>query len=162
MTNVERKVYPKWRATVRSGKIIIENDEAFQRHLIPYEGRDMIVIVRPYFKDRSRQEEKYYHAVVVEMIAEAMEITHDEAHNFLRSMFLKVEERSGDGKYRYERIMSTTELNDKAYREYWQKCVRWAALPTDPNGLGPDSGLELYISEPNEIDYESWNGIIRV
>jgi len=96
------------------------------------------------------------------MIAEAMEITHDEAHNFLRSMFLKVEERSGDGKYRYERIMSTTELNDKAYREYWQKCVRWAALPTDPNGLGPDSGLELYIPEPNEIDYESWNGVIRV
>lgn len=159
MASIEKKIYPKWRATAKSGRLVIENDEAFANHLVPYEGKDLIVIVRPFFKDRSRQEEKYYHSVVVEMVAEKMEITHDEAHNFLRSMFLRVEDRSSDGKYRYERIMSTTELNDKAYREYWQNCVRWAALPTEPDGLSQDSGLELYIPEPNEVDYSSWAGM---
>ena len=90
------------------------------------------------------------------MIAEAMSVEDQEAHELLKSLFLKREERSANGKFRYTRIMSTTELDDGAYREYWEKCMRWASLPTNPSGLSIDSGLELYIPEPNEVDYENY------
>ena len=103
-----------------------------------------------------KQEEKFYHAVVVSMVSDAMGITRDNAHNFLKGLFLKIEERSKAGKYRYERILSTTELSDKAYREYWEKCIMWAAQPTGPDGLNQESGLDLYIPYPNEVDYKNW------
>lgn len=54
------------------------------------------------------------------------------------------------------RVLSTTELSDIAYRDYWGKCVQWAVLPTKDEGLGVDSGLGLYIRLPNEVDFENY------
>jgi len=152
----ERKIYPKWKAVARGGRLYYDDEGRFSKHLIPYETKELQVIVKPYSKSRSRQEEKFYHAVPVRMVAEAMDISDQEAHELLRRLHLKTEERSKDGKYRYERIMSTTELNDKAYREYWEKCIHWAALPTKPSGLSQDSGLSLYIPYPREVSYKDW------
>lgn len=161
----ERKIYPKWRATIEFGKLKVDSGKDFANYLIPFNGKEMQVIVKPWTKDRSRQEEKFYHAVVVKMVAEAMEIERQEAHEMLKGMFLRTEESKivkrqtttgeKEFKIRYERVMSTTELSDKAYREYWEQCIRWAALPTK-DGLGPDSGLELFIPYPNEVDYQDW------
>lgn len=140
------------------GKVIFEDRKAFDQHLVPYIGHDhMELIVRPARKERSRQEEKYYHGVVCQKVAEAMGITRMEAHKFLASMFLRMEEKvvlPGGKTIRYWRVMSTTELNDKRYDEYiFQEIIPWAALATADEGLGPDSGLGLYIPLPNEVDY---------
>lgn len=164
----ERKIYPKWKATIQFGKLKVERGKDFANYLVPFKGKEMQVIVKPWTKDRSRQEEKFYHAVVVAMIAEAMEMERQEVHEMLKRMFLTIEESKiikrgwverikgeKEIKIRYKRVMSTTELSDKAYREYWEQCIRWAALPTK-DGLGPDSGLELYIPYPNEVDYQDW------
>ena len=86
------------------------------------------------------------------MVAEAMDIADQEAHELLKKLFLTIEETSPHG-FRYTRILSTTELSDKAYRDYWEKCVRWAAQPTLEDGLSVNSGLELSIPMPNEVDY---------
>ena len=152
----ERKIYPKWEATARGGRLYYNDEGKFSNHLIPYNGKRLQVIVKPYSKNRSRQEEKFYHAVVVRMVAEKMDISDQEAHELLRRLHLKTEERSKDGKYRYERVMSTTEMNDKAYKEYWEICIHWAALPTKPSGLSQDSGLSLYIPYPREVSYKDW------
>ncbi len=117
------------------------------------EGKTMHVIVKDIAKDRSRQEEKYYHAVVVRMVAEAMDIADQEAHELLKKMFLTVEEKTSTG-FRFRRVLSTTDLSDKAYRNYWENIIRWAAQPTDDEGLGPSSGLGLSIPYPNEMDYD--------
>lgn len=151
----ERKFHPKFRAIVRGTRIIYEDPRSFESFLVPMDGKDVEVTVKIPAKDRSRQEEKFYHAVVVRMVAEAMCVLDQEAHEFLKRMFLRSEEQTIQG-YRYERIMSTTELSDKAYREYWETCIRWAALPTRETGLGPDSGMELYIPYPNEVDYTDY------
>jgi len=157
-TPKENQIYPKWKVGVVNNLLIFQNQEAFDQHLIPYEGNlELELILRPIRKDRSRQEEKYYHAVVVKLVAEAMEITRPEAHDFLKGMWLKVEESKElpDGRtIRWERIKSTTELSDKEYREYWKQIQQWAALPTQDHGLAHDSGLELYIPDPNEVDYD--------
>lgn len=152
MSLKERKFYPKFTGKVERGKLYFQNREMFDRYLIPLEGKDIEIIVKPKSKHRSRQEEKFYHAVVVRMVADAMELMDEEAHQFLKSLFLRQEECSVTG-FRYERILSTTELEAKAYREYWEQCIRWAALPTDDEGLSQTSGLGLYIPYPNEVDY---------
>ncbi len=151
----EKKIYPKWEAEIKDQTVVFKNRDAFDTHLIPFEGKQVHVIVKDISKDRSRQEEKFYHAVVVRMVAEEMFITDQESHEFLKAMFLKVEEKTPGG-YRYTRILSTTELSDKAYRRYWEDCIRWAALPTLEDGLGPKSGLSLYIPMPNEVDYDDY------
>jgi len=146
----------KFTGRIKKGKLLLEDEEAFQKNLALMEGKEVILSIRELQKERSRQEEKYYHGVVVEMIADTMSIQHDEAHDFLRSLFLKTEESCilQDGTVlRYERIRSTTELDDKEYREYWNKCVNWAALPTE-DGLNINSGLGLIIPLPHEVDYD--------
>lgn len=150
----EKEIVPKWRIFVKDGKMTIQNKEAFSRYLLNFEGKEGTLVVRKPVKERSRQEEKFYHAVVVRMVAEAMEIMPQEAHEILKNMFLRVEETSPAG-FRYYRSLSTTELSDASYREYWEKIIRWASLPTGEDGLGPDSGLEIYIPYPNEVDYEN-------
>lgn len=152
----ERKIHPKWKAQANGGILYVEREADFRDYLLSLQGKDLQVVVKKYVKSRSRQEEKFYHAVVVRMVAEAMSIDDNEAHYFLKSLFLTEEVRAGNGKYRFKRTLSTTELDDKSYREYWEKCIRWAALPTNPAGLSEQSGLELYIPYPNECEWENY------
>jgi len=156
----EKKFYPKWRAQAKGTNLYFERDNEFRNHLIPLNNKELEVVVKPRVKHRSRQEEKFYHAVVVDMVAEEMNINKNLAHEQLSDLFLRREESttSTNGKktIRYHRTLSTTELSDTAYREYWEQCIKWAALPTKPSGLAQDSGLELFIPYPNEVDYMNW------
>jgi len=154
----ERKIYHKWKVNVRGGRLYYEDEGKFSQHLIPYEGKEMHVIVKPISKNRSRKEEKYYHAVVVRQIAEEMQCSDQEAHEFLKALFLTEEvSNTVNGRtIRFTRVISTTELNDKAYREYWDRCIHWAGLPTMDTGLSVDSGLSIYIPKPNEVDYSNY------
>ena len=156
----ERKVYPKFTATQYAGRLIIENNNSFNAYLVSLGNKQLDVIVKPKTKDRSTQENKYYYGVVVRSIAEFMCIDDHEAHEFLKGLFLTTTEQKeiADGKtIIYERVLSITELSDVAFREYWKKCVNWAALPTDEEtGLNITSGLGLYIPLPNEVDFENW------
>lgn len=153
MSLKEKKIYPAWDVTITGGKVVFDDREGFDRYLIAFEGKKKKLIIKDVSKDRSRQEEKFYHAVVVRYVAEAMDISDQEAHEFLKKMFLSIEERSPAG-FRYMRVMSTTELSDKAYSDYWKRIQRWAVLPTLDDGLGPESGLGLYIPDPNEVEYD--------
>lgn len=155
---VDRVVVPTWDIMVIDNQIEFKDLESFKKHLIPLEGRDNLQLtIKRKIKGRSRQEEKYYYAVPVKFVAEAMDITREEAHEFLKNLLLR-EETSimlGDGTFvRYERTMSTTELSDARYREYWKDVIQWAALPTEDDGLSRTSGLGIYIPDPNEVDWE--------
>ena len=155
-----KHIHPTWRAEVSDeGKLTIQERERFDRYVERYAGKDnMAVIVKPYRKSKSRQEERYYHAVPKMMIAEAMDMTPEEAHQFLCDMFL-TEEKSvtvNGQKMRYTRTKSTTELNDAEYHDFvFERVLRWASLPTG-DGLDQNSGLGLYIPLPNEVDYENY------
>lgn len=154
MSLKESQFWPKWPVKItESGKIEFENKDQWDNFKIPFYGKEMTLILKKRTKDRSRQEEKFYWAVVVQMVATEMEVTRESAHHLMAEMFLTTEERAGNGT-RYKRVLSTTELGDKAYRAYWEKCIHWAALPTADEGLSQDSGLNLFVPFPNESDYK--------
>ncbi len=156
MSKKENKFWPKWPVKIaEDGKVLFHDKEAWERFKIPFRGKDMDLILKHRVKERSRQEEKYYWAVVVRMVAEEMGIGRQEAHELMANLFLSVEEKTPAG-FRYKRVISTTELSDKRYDEYvFKECIPWAARPTEDDGLSEDSGLALYIPLPNEVDYEN-------
>jgi hypothetical protein len=162
----DKVIYPAWEVAIVQNKVVFKQREAFDQHLIPLEGKENLVLtIKRKVKPRSRNVEEYYHAVVVRMIAAEMGVFDQEAHEMLKDLFLKEEKRGelpGGKEYRYKRTGSTTELGDAAYMEYvFRTVIPWAALPTKPEGLGPDSGLGLYIPLPNEADWdgkEEWEG----
>jgi hypothetical protein len=75
------------------------------------------------------------------MVADEMAILPDEAHDFLKGLFLKVGVEVG-GK-RYEITKSSADLSIGDFEDYCEKCRQWAA-----NELG------IHILLPNEIDEE--------
>jgi hypothetical protein len=168
----QKEVVPVFKGDVsEDGKLYIKEREEFDTHLATqFAGQPVELTVRKPRKPRSRAEEKYYHAVVKKYVAEAMSIEDDEAHYFLRQLFLTVEETAERVVYektdkgyerkveliRYERVMSTTELSRKEYDAFIKKCRDWASLPTEDTGLSQTSGLSTYIPEPNEVDYDGW------
>lgn len=155
MSLSEKKFYPKWEVKVIGNKVVFKDRPGFDNHLIPLDGKDMHLVLKDISKERSRQEEKFYRGVVVPMIADEMCIPQQEAHEIMAKLFLTIEEQSPVG-YRFERVQSTTELSDKAYREYWNQCIRWASLSATGEGLTVNSGLSLYIPMPREVDYSNY------
>ena len=156
MSKKENKIWPIWTVTVGpQGEILFHDKESWEKFKYNFYGKDMSLILKNLVKDRSRQEEKYYWAVVVRMVAEEMSVSRQEAHNTMASIFLTVEERSPAG-FRYKRVMSTTELGDRRYDEYiFKECVPWASLPTGEDGLNAESGLDLFIPDPTKVDWEN-------
>jgi hypothetical protein len=156
----ERKIYPKFRAKVNGGRLYFEDEGLFSKGLFPYEGKEVDVIVKPPVKDRSPHEHKYYFAVPIPMIADAMGTSKEDAHELLTHMFLREFEchKNSEGKtVKYTRTLSITELSDKAFHEYvFEQVLPWAALPTLDTGLSKESGLELYIPSPNEADFSTY------
>lgn len=148
----EKKFYKNWDVVVSGRRVNFKDREAFDDHLVPLDGKEMVLVLKDKVKERSRAEEKFYRGVVVPMIAEEMGASLQPTHEMLAKFFLTVEEKTPAG-YRFSRVQSTTELSDKAYRKFWNDCIKWAALPTDDDGLSVDSGLSLYIPMPNEVDY---------
>lgn len=153
----ERKIYPKFVAQYKDGKLRIENSEEFFRYLIVFADRPFHLVPKKIHKERSRQEEKFYRGYILPAIAESMAIPEDEVHAMLAAMFLTEECRTDSG-YRYTRVLSTTELSDIAYRQYWERVILWAAQPTneEEGGLNQSSGIGLPLKYPNEIDFESF------
>ena len=127
---------------VRNGKLALENKEGFERTLQSYEGREVAVWLKPAEQIRTSAENRYYWGVIVRMIAEEMGIIPDDAHDFLKNLFLKVGvEKNGK---RWEIARSTATLSVNEFEDYCEKVRMWAA-----------SELETQIPLPNEIILET-------
>jgi ribosomal protein S25 len=72
-----------------NGEIRFEDKEKWEKNKANFTGKKADLILKKQVKDRSRQEEKYFHGVVCQMIAEEMGIAPQEAKEFLKELFLK-------------------------------------------------------------------------
>lgn len=129
---------PLFSATVRDGSLSIEERKAFRTYLSKLVGQRVSVSVRKWSDVRSRAENAYYWSVVVKMVSDEMGVTPDDAHEFLKSLFLKkgIEHK---GK-RWEITRSTASLSVAEFEDYAEKCRMWAA-----------SELGCAIPLPNEV-----------
>lgn len=128
--------HPIFFGTVVDGKLALEKPGQFKQYVAKLKGDVQLTITRRK-KLRTNAENSYYWGVVVAMVAEEMGLIPDEAHDYLKGLFLKmgVEVK---GK-RYEVVRSTAILSTEEFEEYVTKCRNWAGVE-----------LHIYIPEPNE------------
>ena len=124
--------------TVRDGKLSLYQKNKFNQEVSKNEGKEIALTLRPAELIRTTAENRYYRGVIVKMVSEDMGIIPDEAHDYLKSLFLKVGvEVSGK---RYEIIRSTTALTISEFEDYCSCCREWASVE-----------LNVVIPLPNEV-----------
>lgn len=125
---------------VKNGKLEMIDRDKFAKCLSSLKG-SVEISIGAVTKLRSENENKYYWAVVVKMIANEMGTLPDYAHDMLKQMFLK-NGYSFKGK-QYDYVRSTTSLSTKEFEDYLEKIRMWSA-----------SELECIIPLPNEVDLD--------
>lgn len=116
----------------KNGKFI-QNKNLILKALEALSGGKIMLTIQKAKKHRTSQQNRFYHGVVVVIVANCMHeagyvMTNEDVHDMLRVRFLKeticVNEETGDY---IERIKSTTELSTVEFMEYVQSIVQWVA-----------------------------------
>lgn len=136
-----KPILPLFYGMVRNGKLLLDKSEEFKACLASFEGKDVVVSVKKAEYIRTGAENRYYWGVIVRMVSDEMAIIPEEAHDFLKSLFLK-EGVEIKGK-RWEIIKSTASLSIGDFEDYCEKIRQWCA-----NEMG------LIIPLPNEISLD--------
>ena len=134
-------IQPVFGFTVIQGKLVLDNPQKFRVRLAPFEGKRGELTVRQPKKQRSLNENSYYHAVIVKMLSEFTGYETKEMHEILKWKFLRYEDDRG-----IERARSTTDLSTVEAEDYYERIRRWASMD-----------LHLFIPLPNECDITDYN-----
>lgn len=103
------------------GKFVLDSRDSFIARVHSLEGKRVELIVREYKAKRSEAQNRLYWGTYIPAIAEYCGYTHDEAHEALRQMFLKVE----TGKF--PTVRSTSSLSTAEFTDYLDRIGQLAA-----------------------------------
>ena len=139
-------------ARIAKGSFIIKEKEKFLEFLKKLEEKEVILSVEQKRKIRSNEQNRYFHGVIVKMIA--IETC---GEDFTESDFegikyaLKAEHLGTEpvhiGKKTWFKAKSTADLTTVEFEDLNRKCRQWAATMPEDGGLG------LYIPLPNEVTF---------
>jgi len=118
---------------------VLQVDARFDAWLSTLKGFDVDVIVRKKRKQRSSQQNRYFHGVVVKILTDDLwgDFDYEGMKAALAEKFLS----TLDEMHALKRIKSTTELSTVEWEEYMVKCRHFGDT------------LHIYIPFPNEVDY---------
>jgi hypothetical protein len=111
-----------FRGKIQGGRIQLEQREQFAALIQRLDGQDVEVILRKLRKQRSLNQNSYFHGVVLPLISEHTGYETEEVKEILKQMFLLVD----DGKYPHCRHTSSLDTAEMA--EFTERCRRWAAI----------------------------------
>ena len=126
---------PVFRAQIKTGIIIFDRPNEAYGYLQDLEGKYVEVVVRKERSERSNNQNKYYHGVVVKMLSDFTGYDRDEVHEILKHEFLKKVNTGG-----FEYVKSTAKLSTVEFEEYLDKIKTWASM------------LGCVIPDPNECE----------
>lgn len=130
-------IAPLFFGKVVKGKLILEDRALFEMYLETLTDKEVQVSVKRKSKPRSDRQNRYYHGVVIKILADHLGYSPDEMHDALRLHFLIDRER------KIPTIKSTTSLDTIGFENYMSQIRQWAS-----------EEFSLYIPEPNETDLE--------
>ena len=122
--------------TIQRGNILLQRKEKFIDYLRSLDGKEIELIVRRLKKKRSKQQNRYYWGVVVELLCETTGYNEEEMHESLKMLFLK------DLTRKIPTLRSTASLTTKEFEKYLARIRMWAA-----------QNLGCSIPEPNEVEF---------
>ena len=112
------------------GRLVLDDHKAFTRYLTAAFGEaHVLVTVRRSPKLRSANQHRYYHGIIVKLVADHLGYTPAETHTLVKTVF---------------QIESTAKLESAAFEKFLEDIRIWA-----------QTELELRLPLPNEIDLGS-------
>lgn len=103
-------------------KLRLDDEASFRRHYSQFAGQKVELTIQPYQPVRSDAQHRYWHGVVVPLLAEFCGYTTDEMHEALKQRFLSEEDANG-----LTRVRSTRELSRKEFVEFVETVCQFAA-----------------------------------
>ena len=135
MINLKHKI------KVTNGKVDFLNLPLFNKDLKQYEGKEAILIIKPYKDSRSDNQNRYYWGVVIKLLCDEIGYLPEEMHEILKQKFLSTRTVKIGGE-EYSIPDSSSTLNTTEFEDYLSKIRTWAS-----------QDLELLIPLPNDIEY---------
>lgn len=129
---------PVFFGTVKKGKVIFNDRDKFDSHLISLEDKNIDIIVRKHRKDRTNPQNRYMWGVCYKLISETTGYTIDEIHDSMRAMFLM------DNSGKFPIVRSSTSLTTVEMGEYLSQIKIWASQE-----------LNCYIPDPDDVFLEN-------
>jgi len=126
-----------FKGKVDNGRIVLKDPKKYSLVVWSLNNKDIELTVGKPSKTRSNQENRYYWGVVIKILSDETGYSDNEMHDALRMLFLLDRER------KVPTLISTTSLSTVQFEEYMSKVRAWAS-----------SDLDVYIPEPNEVDFE--------
>jgi hypothetical protein len=134
------KITPKFSGTAKSGKVVYDNKESFDRYLMTLEGKKVNIVVAEFKKNRSLNQNRYYWGVVIKVLSDETGYEKEEMHTYLADKFLGFY-TDVYGKT-LKVIPTTSSLKTMEFEEYLSKIRIFASKE-----------LSIYIPDPNEAIY---------
>jgi len=131
-------ITPIFRGTCHEGKIHAVNTMEWFKHLCLLEGKDCEFIARKKTKEKSNKQNKYFRAVVVDLIAKHCGYTNEKAFGVLQLKFFKYTDENG---LEYIKSTKLTEWNTVDWEAKMSEIRQWAS-----------EFLNLYIPKPREVN----------
>jgi hypothetical protein len=133
-------------ARIRNRRLFIEDRRRFDEAVSNLDERwDYEIAVRRLHANRSQQFNRYYWAVVVELLSEHTGYTPDEVHDLLKMRFipkrLSLADDNGEIKGEFVLGGSTRKMSTEEFGKYIETIREWAAIELGVIIPDPDGGL---------------------
>jgi hypothetical protein len=103
---------PVFGATVtKAGELVLDKPQVFRRHLATLSGQRVSVLVRRPEELRSLNQNRYYHGVVVRVLADHWALTDQQAHELIKKEF---------------GVTSTAVLESAQFEDLMERVRAWA------------------------------------
>ena len=125
-------------AKVVNGRVVFDNPQVWTIDCAKLEGERVDITIEKPKKQRSGQQNNYYHGVMLPLLCETTGYAHDEMHEILKQLFF-----SRDVEVAGKTVtIATTKTDSKAFSERVDAIRSWAQCE-----------LGVRIPTPNETDY---------
>lgn len=131
----------KHRITVEKGKVKFSNLELFNQDLRNYEGKEAYIIIKPFRKNRSDNQNRYYWGVVIKILSDEIGFEPEEMHEVLKQKFL-TQETLRIGKEDFIVVKPTHNMNTTEFEEYLSHIRTWASV---------EMGISIPL--PHDVEY---------
>ena len=134
-------IYLLLRAKIKNGQILWVDPIKASKVISAHNNQDVEITIKKPYNQRSKNQNAYYHAVVVEILAE--ELGHrrkEEMHEILRGKFLGRTMEIAGQIIHY--APSTSDLSTVDFEKYLAEIREWAS-----------EDLGIWIPLPNEVEH---------
>jgi len=133
---------PKFYGLSKSGNVQFERWPDVSRYLTTMDGKRVEIVIKPYKPRRSNPQNRYYHGVIIPILADHFGYTHDEMHDAIKWEFLKKEEDEESEEIKPPTVGSTAKLKTDQFNQLLEEIKQWAA-----------SEYKVFIPDPMDVEY---------